>query len=75
MKRLLIYMIKLYQRFLSPLKRPCCRYYPSCSQYAVLAIEKYGALRGSIKALLRLLRCNPLFRGGIDEPYAKESRT
>ncbi len=68
MKRLLIYMIKLYQRFLSPLKRPCCRYYPSCSQYAVLAIEKYGALRGSIKALLRLLRCNPLFRGGIDEP-------
>lgn len=68
MKRLLIYTIKLYQRFLSPLKRPCCRYYPSCSQYAVLAIEKYGALRGSIKALLRLLRCNPLFRGGIDEP-------
>lgn len=68
MKRLLIYMIKLYQCFLSPLKRPCCRYYPSCSQYAVLAIEKYGALRGSIKALLRLLRCNPLFRGGIDEP-------
>ena len=68
MKRLLIYMIKLYQRFLSPLKRPCCRYYPSCSQYAVLAIEKYGARRGSIKALLRLLRCNPLFRGGIDEP-------
>ncbi len=68
MKRLLIYMIKLYQRFLSPLKRPCCRYYPSCSQYAVLAIEKYGALRGSLKALLRLLRCNPLFRGGIDEP-------
>ncbi len=68
MKKLLIYMIKLYQRFLSPLKRPCCRYYPSCSQYAVLAIEKYGALRGSLKALLRLLRCNPLFRGGIDEP-------
>ncbi len=68
MKRLLIYMIKLYQRFLSPLKRPCCRYYPSCSQYAVLAIEKYGALRGSLKALLRLLRCNPLFQGGIDEP-------
>lgn len=68
MKRLLIYMIKLYQRFLSPLKRPCCRYYPSCSQYAILAIEKYGALRGSLKALLRLLRCNPLFRGGIDEP-------
>lgn len=68
MKKLLIQMIKLYQRFLSPLKRPCCRYYPSCSQYAVLAIEKYGALRGSLKALLRLLRCNPLFRGGIDEP-------
>ena len=68
MKRLLIYMITLYQRFLSPLKRPCCRYYPSCSQYAVLAIEKYGALRGSLKALLRLLRCNPLFQGGIDEP-------
>ncbi len=69
MKRSLIKLIKLYQRYISPLKgRPSCRFYPTCSQYAVLAIEKYGALRGGIKALWRLLRCNPLSKGGIDYP-------
>ncbi len=68
MKRCLIKLIRFYQRQISPRKRPCCRFYPSCSQYAVLAIEKYGVFRGSIKAILRILRCNPLFRGGIDFP-------
>ncbi|HIV85183.1 MAG TPA: membrane protein insertion efficiency factor YidD [Candidatus Monoglobus merdigallinarum] len=69
MKRFLIYIIKLYQKYISPLKlRPTCRFYPTCSQYAVLAIQKYGALRGGIKAVWRILRCNPFSRGGIDYP-------
>lgn len=68
MKKLLIKIIRLYQRYISPLKKPCCRFYPSCSMYAVIAIEKYGVLRGGIKAVLRILRCNPLFKGGIDFP-------
>ena len=68
MKKILICIIEFYRRRISPLKKPCCRFYPSCSQYAIMAIEKYGALRGSIKALLRILRCNPLFKGGIDYP-------
>ena len=68
MKKLLIKIIRLYQRYISPLKKPCCRFYPSCSQYAVMAIEEYGVLRGGFKAVLRILRCNPLFKGGIDFP-------
>lgn len=66
MKKLLIYLIELYRRYISPLKKPCCRFYPTCSQYAVEAIEKYGALKGSFKALKRILKCNPLFKGGYD---------
>ena len=69
MKVFLIKLIGGYQKYLSPLKgRPCCRFYPTCSQYAVMAIEKYGALRGGLKAVWRLLRCNPLSKGGIDYP-------
>ena len=61
-------LILFYRKYISPLKKPCCRFYPSCSQYAVMAIEKYGVLRGGFKAVLRILRCNPLFKGGIDFP-------
>lgn len=68
MKHLLLSLIRFYQRRISPWKRPCCRFYPSCSQYAVLAIEKYGVLRGLGKAAWRLLRCNPFCEGGIDYP-------
>ena len=69
MKKVLIKIIKFYQRYISRLKgRPSCRFYPTCSQYAVMAIEKYGALRGSLKAIWRILRCNPLSKGGIDYP-------
>jgi putative membrane protein insertion efficiency factor len=67
LKRLLIAPIRFYQRFLSPLKRtPSCRYLPTCSSYAIEAIERRGVVVGSFKALLRLLRCNPLFSGGYD---------
>lgn len=68
MKRVLIDLVRVYQRRLSGLKKPCCRFYPSCSEYAIMAIQKYGVLRGSIKALWRILRCNPFGKGGIDFP-------
>lgn len=69
MKNLLIRLIKVYQKKVSPLKRHAtCRFYPTCSQYAILAIEKHGVFRGSLKAIWRIIRCNPLFRGGIDYP-------
>ena len=51
---------------LSPILGPSCRYIPGCSEYAITAIQRHGAAKGSIYALLRILRCNPLFPGGID---------
>jgi hypothetical protein len=66
-KRLLIKLIKFYQKFISPYKgRKCCIYIPTCSQYAIMALEKYGAVKGGFIALKRILRCNPLSRGGYD---------
>ena len=71
MKRLLaavlIAPIRVYQRFISPAFAPRCRYYPSCSQYAIDSIQELGPVRGSILAGWRLLRCNPFSAGGIDE--------
>jgi len=58
--------IRAYQLVVSPRKKPTCRYLPTCSEYAVDAIRKYGPLRGLGKAALRVLRCNPLFPGGYD---------
>ncbi len=66
MRTLLILPIRLYQRVISPLLGPRCRFYPSCSQYAMEAIQKHGAVRGSWLALLRVLRCHPWHSGGID---------
>ena len=67
MKRVLLAIIRFYRRELSPRKRrPCCRYFPTCSQYAVTAIERYGAIRGGRMAAWRILRCNPFSRGGYD---------
>jgi len=65
--RLLMAPIRWYRRRLSPLKRtPTCRYLPTCSEYALEAIETRGWLLGGLKAAWRILRCNPLFRGGYD---------
>lgn len=66
MKKLLIKLIGLYKKYISPLKRPCCKYYPSCSTYAVNAIEKHGAIKGIILAAWRIMRCNPWSMGGVD---------
>ncbi|NLT12398.1 MAG: membrane protein insertion efficiency factor YidD [Clostridiaceae bacterium] len=66
MKRFLLFLIRLYQRFISPILPPMCKYSPSCSVYAVDAIRKYGAFKGSMKAIWRVLRCNPFSKGGYD---------
>ncbi|MBE5804770.1 MAG: membrane protein insertion efficiency factor YidD [Clostridiales bacterium] len=68
MKRILLWLIHFYRRNISPNKRggPCCRYIPSCSKYAVTAIERYGAWKGGWMALWRVLRCNPFSKGGYD---------
>ncbi|WP_081677339.1 membrane protein insertion efficiency factor YidD [Butyrivibrio sp. WCD3002] len=66
MKKILIFLIKLYRKYISPLKRTKCPYIPTCSEYGLEAIEKYGALKGSILALWRILRCNPFSSGGYD---------
>ena len=66
MRALLIGPIRAYQRGISPLLGPRCRFYPSCSHYAVEAIERFGAARGSWLALKRISRCHPLNAGGLD---------
>lgn len=67
MKKIIILMIKFYRKYISPMKRGgCCRFTPTCSQYALEAVEKYGALKGSYLAIRRILRCNPFCEGGFD---------
>ncbi|OPX23522.1 MAG: membrane protein insertion efficiency factor YidD [Planctomycetales bacterium 4484_113] len=74
MSRLLVFLIHLYQREVSPLLPPSCRYHPTCSHYAIEAIQKHGALRGSILAMWRILRCNPFSKGGFDPVPEPKSR-
>ena len=63
----LLLVLRGYQRFISPLTPPTCKFYPSCSQYAVIAVRRHGALYGTRLAVWRLLRCNPWNLGGIDD--------
>ncbi len=62
MKTLLLRLIRLYRTCISPLRPPCCRFIPTCSAYALEAIEKYGALKGGLLALRRLSKCHPFHR-------------
>ena len=62
MKRILIGLIRFYQKAISPMRPPCCRFIPTCSAYAVEAVDKYGAWKGGWLALRRVLRCNPFHR-------------
>ncbi|MGG7079534.1 membrane protein insertion efficiency factor YidD [Clostridium sardiniense] len=66
MKKVVINLIRFYRKNISPFKNPCCRYVPTCSQYAIEAVEKHGAFRGSLMAVWRILRCNPFSKGGYD---------
>ncbi|MBR4072513.1 MAG: membrane protein insertion efficiency factor YidD [Clostridia bacterium] len=75
MSNLLIKLINFYRRNISPLKRSCCRFEPTCSAYAIEAIRLHGAFKGSLLAAYRILRCNPLCRGGYDPvPEPKRNR-
>lgn len=66
MRLLFVALIRLYQLLISPLLPPACRFYPTCSQYAMIAITDHGVLRGGWLAVTRLARCNPWHPGGVD---------
>ncbi len=68
MKKLFIGIVKFYRKNISPLRQPCCRYIPTCSAYALEALEKYGALKGSWLAFKRIMKCHP-FHVGEYNPY------
>ncbi len=65
-KRSMLACIRFYQRFLSPLKPPCCRFHPTCSTYAMEALQKHGVFKGTALAVWRILRCNPFGGHGYD---------
>lgn len=66
MKKIFIYLIEKYQKYISPMLGKNCRFYPTCSEYTKQAIEKYGAIKGSFIGLKRIIRCNPFSKGGYD---------
>lgn len=72
MKKILITIVKLYRKYISPVKRPSCRFIPTCSEYSLEALEKYGALKGSWMTVKRILRCNPFYKGAIYDPVDQE---
>ena len=75
MKKLCIMLVKFYRKFLSPLKPPCCRFVPTCSQYSIEAFNEWGFLGGAYLTLMRILRCHPFCRGGFDPvPINKRKR-
>ena len=68
MKGIFLALIRFYRKYISPCKPPCCRFVPTCSEYAYEAISKYGAFKGGVLALWRLLRCNPFNDGDFFDP-------
>jgi len=75
MKKILISFIRFYRKYISPLKIiPCCRFTPTCSEYAIQAITIHGALKGSFLSLKRVLRCNPFCKGGYDPVPEKKQK-
>jgi len=65
-KYFLVLMVHLYKLFISPLFPPSCRHYPTCSEYAIESLEKYGVFKGGYLAFVRILKCNPFYKGGYD---------
>ncbi|MCX5679245.1 MAG: membrane protein insertion efficiency factor YidD [Candidatus Omnitrophica bacterium] len=65
-RRAILLPINIYRKYFSPFKLQCCRFHPSCSEYACLAVEKYGVMKGLVKSIWRILRCNPFSPGGYD---------
>ena len=74
MKQAFLWLIRMYQRYISPMKSPCCKYIPTCSNYALQAIERFGVVKGLALAIFRVLRCNPFSRGGYDPVPEKKTR-
>ncbi|MBQ8503123.1 MAG: membrane protein insertion efficiency factor YidD [Clostridia bacterium] len=74
MKKLILSLIRFYRRHISPHLPPMCRYYPTCSCYAIEAIETHGAFKGSLMAAWRILRCNPFSAGGYDPVPPKKEK-
>lgn len=74
MKGIFLRLIRFYQKYISPMKQPCCKYIPTCSNYAIQAIERFGIVKGGCLALFRLLRCNPFSRGGYDPVPEKREK-
>lgn len=71
MRHIIIFFIGLYRKYISPLKRPSCRFYPTCSQYAIDALNEFGVVKGGWMAIKRISKCHPFNEGGYD-PVIKE---
>lgn len=74
MKKWMIAMIRWYQKNISPTRPPQCRFYPTCSQYGIEAIQEHGAIKGGFMTLWRILRCNPFSKGGYDPVPPKKMK-
>lgn len=74
MKNLFIKCVRFYQNKISPMSPPSCRFYPTCSNYAIEAIEEHGALKGTAMATIRISKCHPLHKGGFDPVPPKKSK-
>ncbi|RWR05921.1 membrane protein insertion efficiency factor YidD [Siminovitchia fortis] len=72
MKQILLFIIRFYQKFISPLKPPTCRFYPTCSNYGMEAIRRFGAVRGGWLTFKRIIKCHPFHPGGIDHVPEKK---
>lgn len=66
LKKIFIIIIRFYQKFISPIKPPSCRFYPTCSHYGVEAISRFGAIKGGFLTIVRILKCHPFHPGGVD---------
>lgn len=65
-RQIVLFLIKGYRKYISPMKSTKCPYFPTCSEYGLQAVEKYGVIKGGLLALWRILRCNPFSKGGYD---------
>ena len=66
MRKIIIFLIKIYKKIISPIIPAHCKYYPTCSEYMVQALEKYGVIKGGLLGIKRILKCNPFSKGGYD---------
>ncbi len=73
-RTVVLFLLQAYKWAISPMFLPACRYVPSCSEYAMEAVDRYGAARGSLLAIVRVLRCNPWAKGGLDPVVKPETR-